>query len=572
VAAVREVVEHGVTRNVRLAPRSTSGEVILTTLNASALRDPRGKVIGVIGILRDMRELDKARQYAESLIKDAPDPVFVSDLEGKILQANAAVSELLGFHEDEVVEHSLSRFISPEETREFVAALREVVERGITRNVRLNPRSASGEVIPTTLNASARRDADGRVTGAIGILRDMRAYDQVVRALEDSRARLQAADQAKDRFLATVSHELRTPLTAMLGWTRMLQAGMLDSATTARALKAIERNSELQAKLIEDLLDLSRIVTGKLRLELQPVDPVGVIEESIDAVQALAEAKTIALRVALDALTGSVLADPRRLQQVVWNLLSNAIKFTPQQGCVELRLERADGIARISVRDTGPGIDPDLLPRIFEPFQQGKNARSAGGLGLGLAIVHHIVELHHGSVRADSAGRGHGSTFIVELPVMGERFAAVEAEEVAGSGDDGTSSGLTSLTGVSVLVVDDHPDARDLLTTILQRAGAEAAAVASAAEALDAIRRRRVDVLVSDIGMPEEDGCELIRKVRELGPDRGGTIPAIAVTADVRAEERSRAVSAGFQLTLAKPIDPARLTVVISQVIGDRGL
>jgi PAS domain S-box-containing protein len=572
VAAVREVVEHGVTRNVRLAPRSTSGEVILTTLNASALRDPRGKVIGVIGILRDMRELDKARQYAESLIKDAPDPVFVSDLEGKILQANAAVSELLGFHEDEVVEHSLSRFISPEETREFVAALREVVERGITRNVRLNPRSASGEVIPTTLNASARRDADGRVTGAIGILRDMRAYDQVVRALEDSRARLQAADQAKDRFLATVSHELRTPLTAMLGWTRMLQAGMLDSATTARALKAIERNSELQAKLIEDLLDLSRIVTGKLRLELQPVDPVGVIEESIDAVQALAEAKTIALRVALDALTGSVLADPRRLQQVVWNLLSNAIKFTPQQGCVELRLERADGIARISVRDTGPGIDPDLLPRIFEPFQQGKNARSAGGLGLGLAIVHHIVELHHGSVRADSAGRGHGSTFIVELPVMGERFAAVEAEGVAGGGDDGTSSGLTSLTGVSVLVVDDHPDARDLLTTILQRAGAEAAAVASAAEALDAIRRRRVDVLVSDIGMPEEDGCELIRKVRELGPDRGGTIPAIAVTADVRAEERSRAVSAGFQLTLAKPIDPARLTVVISQVIGNRGL
>jgi PAS domain S-box-containing protein len=572
VAAVREVVEHGVTRNVRLAPRSTSGEVILTTLNASALRDPRGKVIGVIGILRDMRELDKARQYAESLIKDAPDPVFVSDLEGKILQANAAVSELLGFHEDEVVEHSLSRFISPEETREFVAALREVVERGITRNVRLNPRSASGEVIPTTLNASARRDADGRVTGAIGILRDMRAYDQVVRALEDSRARLQAADQAKDRFLATVSHELRTPLTAMLGWTRMLQAGMLDSATTARALKAIERNSELQAKLIEDLLDLSRIVTGKLRLELQPVDPVGVIEESIDAVQALAEAKTIALRVALDALTGSVLADPRRLQQVVWNLLSNAIKFTPQQGCVELRLERADGIARISVRDTGPGIDPDLLPRIFEPFQQGKNARSAGGLGLGLAIVHHIVELHHGSVRADSAGRGHGSTFIVELPVMGERFAAVEAEGVAGGGDDGTSSGLTSLTGVSVLVVDDHPDARDLLTTILQRAGAEAAAVASAAEALDAIRRRRVDVLVSDIGMPEEDGCELIRKVRELGPDRGGTIPAIAVTADARAEERSRAVSAGFQLTLAKPIDPARLTVVISQVIGNRGL
>src|SRR5438105_14189952 len=248
-----------------------------------------------------MRELDKARAYAESLIKNAPDPVFVSDLEGKILQANDAVSALLGFRPDELIEQSLSRFISPEETREFTAALREVVERGVTRNARLNPRSASGEVIPTTLNASALRDADGKVSGAIGILRDMRAYERVVRALEESRQELQAADQAKDRFLAMVSHELRTPLTAMLGWTRMLRCGMLDDASAARALEVIERNSKLQAHLIDDLLDLSRIVTGKLQLELQPVDPVGVVEASIDAVQALADAKGISLKVILDA-------------------------------------------------------------------------------------------------------------------------------------------------------------------------------------------------------------------------------------------------------------------------------
>jgi PAS domain S-box-containing protein len=572
LAALRQVVKRGATRNARLNPRSASGDVIPTTLNASALRAVGGKVIGVIGILRDMRELDKTRRYAESLIKNAPDPVFVSDLQGKILQANDAVSELLGFREDQVVEQSLSRFIGPEETREFVAALREVVERGITRNIRLNPRSASGEVIPTTLNASALRDAEGLVTGAIGILRDMREYEQVVRALEESRQKLQAADQAKDQFLAMVSHELRTPLTAMLGWTRMLRGGVLDDATASRALEVIERNSKLQAQLIDDLLDLSRIVTGKLHLELQSVDPVGVVEASIEAVQTLADAKAIELKVVLDSSAGSVLADPHRLQQVVSNLLSNAIKFTPPQGRVELGLERVGATVRISVRDTGPGITPDLLPHIFEPFYQGEYARRAGGLGLGLAIVRHIVELHRGNVSAERASE-EGAIFTVELPVIGEGLDGPAAESARpGPGtEDRISAGLTSLAGVKVLIVDDEADARELLTTILNRAGAEAAAVASAAEALNAFQRSRVDVLISDIEMAEEDGYALIRKVRKLSPESGGTIPALAVTANARAEDRSRALSAGFQLHMAKPIDPAELTAVIAQMVSDRG-
>src|SRR5438046_551248 len=236
-AALREVVERGVMRNVVLNPRSVSGEGIPTTLNVSALRDADGKVIGAIGILRDMRELDKARAYAESLIKNAPDPVFVSDLRGKILQANDAVFALLGFRPDEVIEHSLLRIISPEETREFIGALREVVERGVTRNVRLNPRSATGEVIPTTLNASALRDPHGTVIGAIGILRDMRAYERVVRDLEESRRELRAADKAKDHFLAMVSHELRTPLTAMLGWARLLRIRFQDGGQAAHGLE-----------------------------------------------------------------------------------------------------------------------------------------------------------------------------------------------------------------------------------------------------------------------------------------------------------------------------------------------
>ena len=569
IAALREVVERGATRNARLHPRSASGEVIPTTLNASALRAPEGGVIGVIGILRDMRELDKARRYAESLIKNAPDPVFVSDLQGKILQANDAVSDLLGFREDEVVEQSLSRFISPLETREFVMALREIVERGVTRNVRLNPRSASGEIIPTMLNGSALRDAQGRVTGAIGILRDMRAYARVVRALEESQRELQAADQAKDRFLAMVSHELRTPLTAMLGWARMLRGGVLDKASAARALEVIERNTTLQAQLIDDLLDLSRIVTGKLQLEVRPVDPVGIVQAAIQGVQPLADAKGIALKVVLDCSAGPIVGDPQRVQQVVWNLLSNAIKFTPQHGTVELSLQRADEMARITVSDTGPGISPDLLPHMFEPFHQGKDAPRLGGLGLGLAIVRHIVGLHGGSVRAEGNGSA-GATFIVELPLARERIEDLNAEQGGHAVSEQARVGLVSLDGIHILVVDDQSDARELLMAILHRAGADVLAVPSAAEAMATLQRWNAEVLVSDIGMPDEDGYALIKRVRELGSESGGAVPAIALTANARAEDRSRALAAGFQMHMAKPVDPAELTQAIARVIAVR--
>src|SRR5438270_5875361 len=443
VAAVREVVDRGVTRNLRLNPGSASGEVIPTTLNASALRDGAGHAIGVIGILRDMRELDKARAYAESLIKNAPDPVFVSDLRGKILQANDAVFTLLGFRPDEVIEQSLSRIISADETREFIAALREVVERGVTRNVRLNPRSASGEVIPTTLNASALCDPDGTVIGAIGILRDMRAYERVVRDLEDSRRELRAADKAKDEFLAMVSHELRTPLTAMLGWVRLLRPGALGSARAAHGLEVIERNTKLLAQLIEDLLDVSRIVTGKLQVDRRPVDPVVVLEAAIDAVQGLADMKRIELEVAVDPDAGPVLADPARLQQVVWNLLSNAIKFSEPQAKVHVGLERRGSIARITVAARGLGIKPELLPEFSDSFRKGQPR--TGGLGLGLAIVRHIVELHGGTVRAQSAGDGRGATFTVELPIMSSR---ADAAEQRSHSHDGARSGAPALKGV----------------------------------------------------------------------------------------------------------------------------
>ena len=570
MVALREVVDCGVTRNARLHPRSASGDVIPTTLNASALRDTDGKVIGAIGILRDMRELDKARAYAESLIKNAPDPVFVSDLEGKILQANDAVSHLLGFRQDEVVEQSVSRFLAADETREFVAALREVVEHGVSRNVRLHPRSASGEVISTTLNASALRDADGNVIGAIGILRDMRAYEQVLHDLEESRRELRDADQAKDRFLAVVSHELRTPLTAMLGWIRLLTTGMLDDATSARALPVIERNTKLLAQLIDDLLDVSGIVAGKLRLEVGPVDLVAVIESAIESVQALADAKSIGLKAVLDPSAGSIAGDPGRLQQVVWNLLANAIKFTPSRGRIDLRLERAGSHARLTVRDTGQGISPELLPHIFDRFRQDERTRRHGGLGLGLAIVCHIVKLHEGTVWAESDGEGRGATLVVELPLPGEDVPSAQKPAVAYRRLDSASSRVINLARRRILVVDDDADARDLLAQILGQAGADVTVAASADEALDVLRRWRPDVLVSDIGMHGDDGYVLIRKVRALRFEEGGQVRALALTAYARSEDRVLALEAGFHTHIAKPVDPLELTALIAGLAPER--
>ena len=574
MVALREVVERGVSRNVRLNPHSASGEVIPTTLNASALRGPRGEVIGVIGILRDMRELDKARAYAESLIKNAPDPVFVSDLQGKILQANDAVYTLLGFRTAEVVEQSLSRFISVDETREFMAALREVVARGVTRNARLNPRSVSGEIIPTTLNASALRDADGAVNGAIGILRDMRAYEMVVGDLEESRRKLDAANRAKDEFLATLSHELRTPLNAILGWVRLLRSGTLDAAGASRGPEVIERNTRLLAQLIEDLLDVSRIITGKLRLDVGSIDLVSVIVAAMEAVQTAADAKGIRLETSLDPALGPVSADPSRLQQVVWNLLTNAIKFTPAGGRVDIRLERRDSMARITVSDTGQGIRRELLPFVFDRFRQGETSigRRYGGLGLGLAIVRHIVELHGGDVDAQSAGEGRGAIFTVDLPLTATHADMVPPEPARRRLDRETVGRAVALDGLRVLIVDDEADARELMRMVLRSSGADVMAAACAEEAFEQVERWHPDILVSDIGLPGDDGYMLIQKLREQQAQHGRAIPALAVTAYARAEDRTRALAAGFQMHVAKPLEPADLVAAIASLISkDRG-
>jgi len=398
----------------------------------------------------------------------------------------------------------------------------------------------------------------------------MRAYEQVLHDLEESRRELRDANQAKDRFLAVVSHELRTPLTGMLGWVRLLTAGMLDDATSTRALQVIERNTKLLAHLIDDLLEVSRIVTGKLQLETGPVDLVAVIESAIEAVQSLADAKSISLKAVLDPSAGSIAGDPGRLQQVVWNLLTNAIKFTPSRGRVDLRLERAGAHTRLTVRDTGQGISPELLPHIFDRFRQDERAGRHGGLGLGLAIVHHIVDLHEGTVRAESDGEGSGATFVVELPLPSDDVPSASRPAAAYRRLESGPSRLVSLGGRRILVVDDEADARELLATILSRAGADVSVVASADEALGAIRCWRPDVLVSDIGMPGDDGYVLIRKVRGLRPEEGSQVRALALTAYARSEDRTEALEAGFHTHIAKPVDPLELTALIAGLAPER--
>jgi signal transduction histidine kinase len=385
---------------------------------------------------------------------------------------------------------------------------------------------------------------------------------------QQARREAEEANRMKDEFLATLSHELRTPLNAILGWTQVLRSGKLDEATAVRALETIERNARAQAQLISDLLDVSRIITGKLRLDLKPIELPRIIDATLDSIRPAADAKDIQLDVALAPLRSPVVGDADRLQQVVWNLLSNAIKFTPRGGRVAVRLETSQQNAVIRVTDTGVGIRPDFLPYVFDRFRQAESTitRSHGGLGLGLSIVRHLVELHGGTVEVDSPGEGRGATFSVQLPIRSE-LTEVLSDDRAGQSGWQSLWNPTLLQGVRVLVVEDEVDTRDLLITALQQCGALVTGVATTAEALDSFDTVP-DVIVSDIGLPGEDGYELLRKVRSLAPDRGGKVPAAALTAFARAEDRLRALEAGFETHLAKPLDPSELVATVARLAG----
>jgi len=388
------------------------------------------------------------------------------------------------------------------------------------------------------------------------------------KAAEDSRRAAEDANRLKDEFLSTVSHELRTPLTAITGWAQMLRSGRLDAAKSARALETILRSAKSQKEIIDDLLDVSRLITGRMRLYVAPLKLGSVIHAAVEAIRPAAEAKGIHLSVLLDPAAEAVSGDAERLQQVVWNLLSNAVKFAPTGGRVDVKLVRADSHFEIIVADNGQGIKSEFLPYVFERFRQedGGMSRRQGGLGLGLAIARHIVELHGGTVHAASEGLGKGATFTVALPIASVRAVSPDELRDTAAGVRLAPENPPSLVGVRALFVDDEADVRELITMMLAQSGAEVRTVASATEALAACDEWQPDILIADIGMPEEDGYTLMKKLRARESEHGGHIPAIALTAYRRPEDRLRALSVGYESHVSKPVEPEELLAVVASL------
>jgi signal transduction histidine kinase/ActR/RegA family two-component response regulator len=415
---------------------------------------------------------------------------------------------------------------------------------------------------------------DDQVVGTVTLIEDVterivseRELRKQIDVQRSARAMAEGALKAKDEFLATLSHEIRTPLNAVMGWTRILREREVDSDMLSRALEVIDRNATAQAKMIDDLLDMARIVTGKVRLDMQPVDLLAVTLAAIDVTAPSATAKRIIIRQRLDPKVAGVFGDPQRLQQVIWNLLSNSIKFTEPDGFIDIRLEQVEQRVRVTITDSGRGIRKEFLPFVFERFRQGDSSstRREGGLGLGLALVRELIELHGGSVRAESPGENKGSTFVIELPTT---VAPEVHQHVVDA--DGLSGDISSLDGVHVLVVEDETDAREMVVTALTGWGARVTPAASCKEALaaivDASPGNRPDVILSDIGMPREDGYDLIRQLRALTPERGGRIPAIAVTGYANINDRDRVLAAGYQAYVAKPANLSNLAEAVARI------
>ena len=526
----------------------------------------REQLLQVEQMRRDEAAGIKARLAA--IVESSEDAIIAKNLDGIISDWNHGAERMLGYRAEEVIGHPIQLLVPPDRHDEEARIL-ETLRRGEQiehfETVRV---ARNGQHVQVSISVAPVRDASGAVVGAASIARDVttrKALEAEREALlhreRDARAAAETANQAKDAFLATVSHELRTPLSPILAWVRMLREGGFDEERTEHAFEIIERNARAQGQIIDDLLDVSRIVAGKLRIEVRAVDLIPILRSAIEVVRPAAEAKQIGLEVALDTEAGRVVGDPDRLKQVFWNLLSNAVKFTPRGGRVSVALERAESGARITVSDTGQGIRPEFLPHVFERFEQAdaSTTRAHGGLGLGLAIVRHIVELHGGTVAVESAGPGHGARFTVELAGAGGEPLRHRP------GTRSPRSPYPALGGLRVLVVDDEPDANDVVRTLLDSCGAEVRVEVSAARALDVLSGWRPDVVVTDIGMPDQDGYSLLAGI-DARRGELGHIPVIALTAYAGGEDRARILAAGFQMHVPKPIEPAELVVAVASV------
>ncbi|WP_445628201.1 hybrid sensor histidine kinase/response regulator [Nostoc sp. DSM 114167] len=562
-------------------------------------------------------ELRQSEERFRSLSTCSPVGIFETDTEGNCKYTNPRYQIICGLKAAESLEKRWLESVHPEDRERAIASWSAYICEGREYSEEFRFQAAHGNIRWVQVRSSPMLSSQGDLLGYVGTLEDIteRKQAEEVRAQvireQTARHEAEAANRMKDEFLAVLSHELRTPLTSMLGWSKILRTKKLDEKATSRALEAIERNAISQMQLIEDILDVSRIIRGQLRLNVSAVNLISVMEAALEAVRPLAEPKEIQLNTLLDTSIGSVYGDPARLQQIVWNLLTNAIKFTPKGGRVEVRLSKHFGFsisdfsvsaqskdfglgsdgnlassntdessniqskiqnlesqyAQIEVIDTGVGISSEFLPKVFERFRQADSTttRSHNGLGLGLAIVRHLVELHKGAIFAESLGTGQGATFTVRLPLLQDNKGSRVSREATGEISSPVAS--TPLAGLRVLVVDDEADTRNFLSFMFEEYGAFASAVASVDEALVVVEQAKPDILISDIGMSEQDGYTLIRKLRSLEPEKGGRIPAIALTAYTREEDRLKALKAGFQQHLSKPIDPNKLISAVANIL-----
>jgi PAS domain S-box-containing protein len=561
----------------------------------TAVRNARGELLGFAKVTRDLtqrraheEELRQGEERFRLLVEAVSEyAIFMLDVNGKVASWNVGASRIKGYAAEEIIGQHFSVFYPPEarDSGWPEHELQVAAEKGSMVDTGWRVRK-DGTTFWANVTITALRDESGQLLGFAKLTRDLtetqriealklanEEREQMLDAERNARMAAQRATRMKDEFLATLSHELRTPLSAILGWTQvLLRAGNTRThEEQMRAVEVIDRNARAQTQLIEDLLDLSRIMTGKLRLDLQQVSIGSVITAAVDSAKPAAEMKGIRLKSILGASQDVISADAARIQQVVWNLLTNAIKFTPKNGQVQVLLQRVNSHIEFSVSDTGIGIPETYLPYVFDRFSQkdSSTTRSHGGLGLGLAIAKQIVELHGGTIRAASQGEGRGSTFSVHLPV-----SIIQLQEASDARVHPTSEShpselvpLPRLDGINAFVIDDEGDARDLLRTVLEGQGAKVTTFATAQQALDALKTTRPTVLICDVGMPVMDGYQFIRTLRaeEFG---GVRIPALALTAFARAEDRKRSLVAGFQAHLAKPFDVGELVLIVADLVG----
>ena len=521
---------------------------------------------GVVCYFRDISlrvrarlALAEAEQRFRFMAESMPQKIFTAKPDGDFDYVNPQWTELTGLTCEHICAGGWPQFVHAEDLDENLASWRRAVESGEPFLVEHRFRRADGQYRWHITRALPRWDGAGNVLAWVGSSTDVHELQEIQEALKN-------ADRIKDEFLAVLSHELRTPLNAIVGWAHVLQQGGFDAATSQKAVDTIMKNARLQSQLIADVLDVSRIVAGKLRLELRPTDPAEVVRATLDTMEPARGAKAVHLDVDLESGLPVIWVDAGRLQQAVWNLLSNAIKFVPVGGHVRVCMRALQSEIEITIEDDGPGIDPDLLPYVFDRFRQGDSSsiRRHHGLGLGLAIVKHVVELHGGTVNARNRAQGPGAVFEMRLPFP-------PAHDVAPAPGLDVGTPMPHLGGVHALVVDDEQDSRDVLATILRRCGAEVSTAASAAEAFATFQRLVPDVLLSDIAMPDEDGYSLIHRIRGLSPDRGGRTPAAAVTARASLKDRVEILRQGFQAHVAKPLEPVEVATVVATLVARKG-